>query len=266
MELVVQEKLKALEAKKGIEILYACESGSRAWGFESPDSDWDVRFIYKRDLNHYLTLGTPRDVVEVPFDKTLGDELDLVGWDINKTLGLLRGSNPTLIEWLFSPKVYFKRQEVLDELRSLALKCWRPRALAHHYISMGFNCYTKFVQEKDAGVKEIKVKKLLYVIRSILNALYIKRFLSIPPVNFMQMCEELLEDDQEEWLFKLIVSLIEQKKGLDEGRLVILDGQLDDWINAKLDRGVANSIEERPKLDLQSFDKVFHWVLDVNLK
>ncbi|QFT55215.1 nucleotidyltransferase domain-containing protein [Microbulbifer sp. THAF38] len=263
MELVIQDRLKTLEAEKGIETLYACESGSRAWGFESPDSDWDVRFIYKRDLNHYLTLGNPRDVVEVPFDKALGDELDLVGWDISKALGLLRGSNPTLIEWLFSPKVYLSQQEVLDELRSLAKKCWQPRALAHHYISMGFNCYSKFARKNDEGSKEIQVKKLLYVMRSILNALYIKRFMAIPPVDFMQMCKELLVNAQEEWLLQLISSLIEKKKGLDEGSLVVLDARLDNWIQENLDRGVANSIEERPKLDIADFDRLFHRVLGI---
>ncbi|WP_226647760.1 DNA polymerase beta superfamily protein [Microbulbifer variabilis] len=263
MELVIQDRLRTLEAEKGIEILYACESGSRAWGFESPDSDWDVRFIYKRDLNHYLTLGNPRDVVEVPFDKALGDELDLVGWDISKALGLLRGSNPTLIEWLFSPKVYLSQQEVLDELRSLAKKCWQPRALAHHYISMGFNCYSKFARNNNEGSKEIQVKKLLYVMRSILSALYIKRFMAIPPVDFLQMCEELLANAQEEWLLQLISSLIEKKKGLDEGSLVVLDARLDNWIQENLGHGVANSIEERPKLDITDFDRLFHRVLGV---
>ena len=94
--------LAALEAQHGIRILYACESGSRAWGFPSPDSDYDVRFIYVHPLDWYLGLDEGPDTLNFPVD----DELDLAGWELRKTLRLLRGSNAALFEWLQSPIVY----------------------------------------------------------------------------------------------------------------------------------------------------------------
>ncbi|WP_444944173.1 DNA polymerase beta superfamily protein [Microbulbifer sp. ZKSA006] len=263
MESLIKDRLKTLAAERKIEIIYACESGSRAWGFESPDSDWDVRFIYKCNIQRYLTIGSPRDVVEVPFDKKLGDELDLVGWDIKKTLILMRASNPTLIEWLFSPKVYLVNEEVLTSLQNLALECWQPRALAHHYVSMGFNNYSRFIQEGDSGHKEIKLKKLLYVLRSLLNALYIKEFMQIPPVDFSRMYSELLPASENEWLLEVLSNLIEKKKSLEEGDLIAVDDKLGDWIHSNLDRKKANTIEERPKLDISNFDGLFCKLLGV---
>lgn len=98
----VLEELTRLEQEHDVTVLYACESGSRAWGFASPDSDYDVRFVYVQQPDWYLRVDEPRDVLERP----LTDELDLSGWELRKTLRLLRKSNPTLLEWLDSPLVY----------------------------------------------------------------------------------------------------------------------------------------------------------------
>ena len=100
-DLVVQ-KLHEIEQTEQIKILLAVESGSRAWGFDSPDSDYDVRFIYVRPRNEYLKLNKNRDVIELP----INDLLDINGWDLDKTLTLLYKSNPTLFEWFSSPIVY----------------------------------------------------------------------------------------------------------------------------------------------------------------
>lgn len=61
------ELLHSIEAEHGVKVLYACESGSRAWGFASPDSDYDVRFVYVRPLEDYLSLVPVRDVIEKMF-------------------------------------------------------------------------------------------------------------------------------------------------------------------------------------------------------
>ncbi|EFP7034942.1 nucleotidyltransferase domain-containing protein, partial [Shigella dysenteriae] len=98
----VSQQLKEIERRYGVKVLYACESGSRGWGFASPDSDYDVRFLYVHPLEWYLRVESPRDVIELPID----DELDVSGWEWRKALGLLKGANPTLIEWLDSPVVY----------------------------------------------------------------------------------------------------------------------------------------------------------------
>ena len=99
MRELILSKLEEIEKQYDVHILLAVESGSRAWGFESPDSDYDVRFIYVRKQSDYLKLEGIRDVIELPID----DTLDINGWDITKTLRLLYKSNPTLFEWFSSP-------------------------------------------------------------------------------------------------------------------------------------------------------------------
>ena len=94
MQALILEKLDAIEAEHGVQILYACESGSRGWGIASQDSDYDVRFIYCHRRDWYLAVGEPRDVIELP----INDVLDINGWDLRKALQLMRKSNPTLLE------------------------------------------------------------------------------------------------------------------------------------------------------------------------
>ncbi len=112
----VQEELERLERERNVKVLYACESGSRAWGFASPDSDYDVRFVYVEKPDWFVQVDAPRDVIERPLD----DELDVSGWELRKTLGLLRKSNPTLLEWLDSPLVYRQEDQATARLRQLA--------------------------------------------------------------------------------------------------------------------------------------------------
>lgn len=102
MRKIIIEKLQQIEKQENVRILHAVESGSRAWGFESPDSDFDVRFIYVRPRDYYLKLEQTRDVLEFP----INDLLDVNGWDLQKALRLLHRSNPSVFEWFKSPIVY----------------------------------------------------------------------------------------------------------------------------------------------------------------
>ena len=97
----IDEELEAIESQNNVKILYACESGSRAWGFPSKDSDYDIRFIYIHRTEWYLRVDNSRlrDVIEKPID----DELDVSGWELRKALILFKKSNPAFIEWLNSP-------------------------------------------------------------------------------------------------------------------------------------------------------------------
>ena len=104
MEQLIHSRLIEIEAKNAIKIVYACESGSRAWGFPSANSDYDVRFIYIRPVDWYLSIYEKRDVIEYPID----EQLDISGWDLKKALQLLRKTNPPLLEWLGSPIVYLE--------------------------------------------------------------------------------------------------------------------------------------------------------------
>ena len=114
MEKLICSKLHEIEKENNVKILLAVESGSRAWGFASPDSDYDVRFIYVRPKEDYLRLENVRDVIELPID----DVLDINGWDLQKTLRLLYKSNPTLFEWFSSPIVYLET-DFADRFRKI---------------------------------------------------------------------------------------------------------------------------------------------------
>lgn len=128
----IRAALSQLEVKESVKILFAVESGSRAWGFPSKDSDYDVRFVYVRKPWDYINVYQRRDVIERP----ITDVLDISGWDLSKAFGLLRKSNPALMEWLQSPIVYQEAQPHADAFRQLAEGAFLPLASCHHYRSM----------------------------------------------------------------------------------------------------------------------------------
>ena len=127
MNEIILEKLRQTEQRENVKILLAVESGSRAWGFASPDSDYDVRFIYARPVSDYLRLEETRDVIELPID----DELDINGWDLRKTLRLIYKSNPTVFEWLNSPIVYLK-SDFAAEINTAAKDYFSVKKALYH--------------------------------------------------------------------------------------------------------------------------------------
>jgi len=153
----IMAELEGLEKAQDIRILFAIESGSRAWGFPSPDSDYDVRFVYVRPLESYLTLNPPRDVVELPIDGLL----DINGWDIKKALGLMLKSNPVLLEWLQSPIRYIWNQAVCGDLMALTQKTAYGRSCLHHYLSLGQRQRRIYIEGKSS----VNLKKYFYVVR-----------------------------------------------------------------------------------------------------
>lgn len=156
-----------------VRTLYACESGSRAWGFASPDSDWDVRFVFAHPRDAYLSIERPTETI----DEFLPNDLDLAGWDLRKTLGLLRKSNPSLLEWLHSPIVYRAEPGFLEAMRTLAERAFSPNAGLHHYHSMAGSNLAKSVPTPRAPFK-----KYLYVLRPLLAGRWIEATGTIAPV------------------------------------------------------------------------------------
>ena len=128
----IEARLANVAAEEGMRLLMAVESGSRAWGFPSPDSDYDVRFLYVRPRRDYLSFVTKRDVVERP----IVDEIDLNGWDIRKAIGLLLRHNAVFSEWMNSPIRYMPDDPVVAELAMLADRHFNPRGYAQHYASL----------------------------------------------------------------------------------------------------------------------------------
>lgn len=159
--------LADIEREHGVRILYAVESGSRAWGFASPDSDYDVRFLYVRPMEDYLSIRDLRDVIETP----IMDLLDANGWDIRKALGLLCKSNAALLEWLVSPIVYREDGAVVAQIRRLAEPAeHRGRALLH-YLSIARSQYRNFLGERDS----VQLKKYFYCLRPALALLWLRQ-------------------------------------------------------------------------------------------
>lgn len=198
--------LTALEAQHDIRILYACESGSRAWGFPSPDSDYDVRFIYVRALDWYLALDEGPDTLNFPVD----DELDLAGWELRKTLRLLRSSNAALFEWLQSPIVYHEAAGFRTQLVPLLPGAFNLKAGLHHYLGQ----LRRGVEEDVIG-EAVRLKRLFYALRSALAARWIRERHALPPMEFAPL-RELLPID----LQGTVAELLAQKAHSNEKTMV----------------------------------------------
>ena len=195
----ILDALDEIEAHHDVRVLFACESGSRGWGFASPDSDYDVRFVYVHRLPWYLRVEPQRDVIELP----ISDELDVSGWELRKALGLLRRSNPTLLEWLDSPVVYREHAAVGPRLRALAAEFFSPRRGRHHYLAMARKNFRGYLQGE-----QVRLKKYLYVLRPLLAVRWIDRGLGMPPMRFADLATGVLDDRE---LLDEINALLEVK-------------------------------------------------------
>jgi predicted nucleotidyltransferase len=180
-------QLKELEKQKKIKILYACETGSRAWGFPSPDSDYDVRFIYMHNKDWYLSLAEKKDTVEV----ALKDDLDITGWDLKKCLVLLKKSNAPLIERFQSPIEYFAEPSFKDDFKKLIAAYYSPTAVFFHHHSLA----KKFWEDiKDS--KQIKLKSYFYLVRSLLSCNWIVKDKSVLPMDIESLMQLTTETNR----------------------------------------------------------------------
>lgn len=182
----IKKYLNLIQAENKVEILFACETGSRAWGFPSPDSDYDVRFIYKHSADWYLSLNEQKDTIELMFEN---NELDLSGWDLKKCLQLLWKSNPPLLERIQSPMIYIANDLFLTSINSLAQSTYSRIATMHHYLSMAKKMFSEV---KD--VENVKLKKLFYALRAAVACQWIMEEAQMPPIVFQQMIAHLAID------------------------------------------------------------------------
>lgn len=189
MKRKIQNHLKRIETEKQIKILFACESGSRAWGFHSLDSDYDVRFIYVRKLNDYLSINEKRDVLDKCDGLNLTNNIDPSGWDLKKTLQLLKKSNPVLSEWLRSPIIYRNLLSFRRQLRHLNDEFFSPKAGICHYLNMAEGNFRNYLKNE-----QVPLKKYFYVLRPILCCLHIEKLQSPPPMHFVELMAEFKND------------------------------------------------------------------------
>lgn len=182
----IQNELAQVEAERDVRVLFACESGSRAWGFASRDSDYDVRFLYVHRRDWYLSVEDRRDVIELP----IVDDLDVSGWELRKALRLLRKSNPPLLEWLQSPVVYRSDRVFTTEFGTLASEFYSARRCFAHYLHMAFGNWRNYLRDRE----QVSLKKYLYVFRPLLACRWIERDQSPVPMLFAQLVEGVLEE------------------------------------------------------------------------
>ena len=218
----IKEQLRRIEDAENIKILLAVESGSRAWGFASPDSDYDVRFVYIRSLEDYLRLDAIRDVIELPID----DVLDINGWDLQKTLRLLYKSNPTLFEWFSSPIVY-KKTEFSDKFRDLMMHYFSSKKTLYHYVSMAEGNYREYLKGDL-----VKAKKYFYVLRPVLACQWILDRGTPPPMLF----SELLKTELPVELIDVVNQLLELKMNSPEVKLIKRISEINEYLDESIPR------------------------------
>jgi hypothetical protein len=180
------------------------ESGSRAWGFASNDSDWDIRFIYIHPQDWYLSIDDKRDSLEYPAD----DLLDFSGWELRKALRLFRKSNPPLLEWLRSPIMYLEQFSTAERIRSLSAEYFNPRSCLHHYLHMASGNFREYLKSDY-----VSVKKYFYVLRPVLACQWIMKTNTMAPMEFNQLLATQIDDKR---LKVAIEELVKRKKHGDE--------------------------------------------------
>lgn len=232
MQEEIHQALQQIELTHEIRVLYACESGSRAWGFASPDSDYDVRFVYVHRRDWYLSIDSGRDVIE----ESLPGDLDVSGWELRKAFRLFRKCNPALMEWLHSPTVYASKDGLRERLCGLPwyaegqgtdLRFSPDRAL-RHYLNMAKGNVRNYF---DTDL--VPLKKYLYVLRPLLACQWIETRLTLPPVPFAELVEATVTDSA---LHAAIDDLVWQKRQvgeMDRGPKVPV---LSEYIDRELER------------------------------
>ena len=237
MKTIIINKLTEIAAKYGAHILFACESGSRGWQFPSPDSDYDVRFIYVSPLDVYLSVAG-RNNDQIGF--LTFDDLDICGWDIRKVLQLIRKSNTTPFEWLQSPIVYIQQPGFKDELWALCEQYFDPRSNIHHYLGIAHSALDTAVNRN-----EIKIKKLFYVLRPLLSAKWCLEKNCIAPMSIrplMSLMPENLQQRTDE--------LIALKSTVPESYTVKIEPELQQFLDRELDT-CTQAVAEMPKTSFE---------------
>ncbi len=250
----VLKELADIESEKDVKILFAIESGSRAWGFPSPDSDYDARFIYARRKDWYLSITPGRDVIERPID----DLLDVSGWDIKKALGLLLKPNPVALEWLNSPIRYLWNEEICGPLKAFASEISHTAAAIYHYRSLGIRQFDLHIKDKE----QINLKKMFYVLRPAMAIRCLRLNPDeFPPIDFRVMIKQAdLSEDISKQIYDLLALKSETKEMGDSKRWPDLDAFIQEELAWAFEHAKDFRGAEKDKLDKANI--LFRDILD----
>lgn len=257
MEKQITKLLKEVAKEYNVEILFCVESGSRAWGMESKDSDYDVRFVFYRKPEEYTLINPKSDVITASFNEKLercsteGCMIDMQGFDLLKFSRMLSSSNPTVIEWLSSDILYFGEKP--KEYVRFSKELFNFVSLYYHYKSMGKQNYLKYIKPQNHLATP---KKYLYTCRGIMCSLYVKEYLELPPIKFTETLNKLYGDSHiSDEILNLLLNIIENKKSQREKHKIENIGMLDDFIEKQL------KIDEAPEKRHYHLPKYFNEVI-----
>lgn len=249
----ILRRLKSVEIEHNVQILLAIESGSRAWGFESPNSDYDVRFIYAHPKDWYVAvdLEDKRDVIEYE----IVDDIDLNGWDVRKALRLFWKSNPAFVEWIQSPIIYMEKGIFAKSARALLPSIYSCEKGIYHYRSMAKTNYRGYLKEDL-----VPLKKYFYVLRPLLAVKWLEKYNQAAPIEFDKVLE-LISDQKS--LMKDVITLLDKKKSSLEKELSPSISSLNDFIESELERLESFTPGNADRtIEMNYLNALFHDVLD----
>ena len=245
-------RIRRAEQEQDVRVLFAIESGSRAWGFASPNSDYDVRFVYAHPKDWYVAvdLEQKRDVIEYE----IVDDIDINGWDARKALRLLWKSNPALIEWVQSPIVYVDDNHFAPGVRNLVEEIYSTEKGIYHYRSMAKTNYRGYLREEL-----VPLKKYFYVLRPLLSIQWLEKYNSPAPIEFDKL-RTLVESDSD--LDLEITKLLERKKASMEKDIAPTIPALNRFIESELARlENFDGKSKKSKRGMEKLNALFHEIV-----
>lgn len=278
MKTTIEKAIREIERLDDVRVVYACESGSRAWGFESEDSDWDVRFIYVRSEDRYLSLTGQDDTIDRNTSLNMGTreyirdicdehDIDLAGWDLLKTLNQLGRGNPVLSEWFCSPIVYQSRSPYAAMIKEQIQWFYKNKAGVYHYEHMARRNFNKYI--KIDG-DQVIVKKYLYILRPLFAMAWLDTHETPPPMQFellygspeVEMNIEFRTKKGHE-LVDFSKELVARKKEGAELGTGPRNAEMDSVIEFILDqfKEIAERMEIRNRKELSALDPLFHHIV-----
>lgn len=262
---MIHEELRKIESGNNVRVLFAVESGSRSWGMASKNSDYDVRFVYKRPIYDYLRLDQRKDTLEWHPDPLL----DMVGWDVSKYLSLLHRSNPSALEWLQCPRYVVNDPYRLRDMERLAEDCLDARSLAFHYVGMARENANEFLRIADGVTRDEppKTKKYVYVIRALLSARYVCEYNEVPYIEVDDLVDCYRDRLDARGVKEPIEELLRRKREGLEGDVHERIPELDEWVMSELDlmRSRAERLERRKAPSWDDVNELFIRILTLTM-
>jgi len=250
IEQEIRHRLRDIEQEHSVVVLFAVESGSRAWGFQSTDSDYDIRFVYKHSLDWYLSINKKRDVIEYPMEGVY----DFSGWDIQKALRLFAKSNPPLLEWLKSPITYLEQGDFRKNLLDLEKKYFSEKAAILHYLHMASGNYREYLKGET-----VQTKKYFYVLRPLLASEWIRKNRQSPPMEFEKLADEILHDKHVKTQVSDLLSRKRNNEELGKGASIpTLNRYIEEMLSFY--ENYTSSIEKNV-IDAEQLDQLFRMTI-----